>query len=37
MENFISNYANDIFVAKLSLKSFTALSCSSTKLYNVLT
>jgi hypothetical protein len=36
MENFISNYANDIFVSKLSLKSLTILACSSTKLYNLL-
>ena len=36
MEHFISNYANDIFVSKLSLKSLTSLSCSSTKLYNLL-
>ena len=37
MENFISNYANDIFVSKLSLKSLTLLSCCSNKLYNLLT
>jgi hypothetical protein len=37
MEHFISNYANDIFVSKLSLKSLTLLSCCSNKLYNLLT
>lgn len=37
MENFIKNYANDIFVSKLSLKSLTLLSCCSNKLYNLLT
>ena len=37
MENFISNYANDIFVSKLSLKSLTLLCCSSNRLYNLLT
>ena len=37
MEYFIINYSNDIFVSKLSLKSLTALSCCSNKLYNLLT
>lgn len=37
MEYFITNYSNDIFVSKLSLKSLTLLSCCSNNLYNLLT